>query len=77
MKLLYRADFDFSNAAMYQKIIGLDKNKVKIADHEQYVETLIGDHHETSNIAVPGDYIITGNHGGRYIIAKETFGKLL
>ena len=75
-RLKHRSDFDFSRAPVYQKTAVLKKSQVKIAAKREEVVTRLNGAEETRNIARPGDYIITGPHGERYVIGAAKFKSL-
>jgi hypothetical protein len=59
------------SAKRYQKVGQVRARKVK---RRTPVETVLADGtKETSNIAGPGDYIVTGPRGERYVLQPETF----
>jgi hypothetical protein len=67
---------DFSDAASFRKTARLSQDKIEIARAEQEVVTVIAGKPETKNVAKPGDYIVTGAAGERYVIAGNRFGRL-
>jgi hypothetical protein len=77
-EFVYReaSSFDFSNAPTYRKTSTLDKSQVETAATKQEVVTVINGKEETRNTAEPGDKIITGVKGERYVIGQAKFGSL-
>jgi hypothetical protein len=69
-------DFDFSKAATYRKTATLKTSQVEIARKRQRIVTQINGTKETSNTAKPGDKIVTGPFGERYIIGANKFRQL-
>lgn len=69
-------DFDFSEAPIFRKTAMLRKADVTTADREQEVETTIDGATETRNVARPGDRIVTGTQGERYVIRADRFDQL-
>jgi hypothetical protein len=67
---------DFAGAASYRKTARLSQDKIEIAKAEQEVITVIAGKPETRNVAKPGDYIVTGVAGERYVIAGNRFDRL-
>lgn len=69
--------FDFEKSGvLFKKTAKLDKSNIEIAEDEQEVVTKTGDHEETRNTANPGDRIVTGPEGERYVITADKFEKL-
>ena len=68
--------FNFSGAASFRKTARLSQDKIEIAKAEQEVITVIAGKPETKNMAKPGDYIVTGAVGERYVIAGNRFDRL-
>jgi len=77
-EFVYRevSSFDFSNAPTYRKTSPLDKSQVETAAKKQDVVSIINGLEETRNTAGPGDKIITGVKGERYVIKEANFGDL-
>ncbi len=69
-------DFDFSKAAIYRKTATLKTAQVETARKRQRIVTRINGTKETSNTAKPGDKIVTGPFGERYIIGASKFRQL-
>ncbi|MBU6486249.1 MAG: PGDYG domain-containing protein [Burkholderiales bacterium] len=69
-------EFDFTSAPRYRKTAGLDKSSVEFSGTRQEVMTMIDGIEETRNIAEPGDAIITGPKGERYVLTPEKFSKM-
>lgn len=67
---------DFSGAAVFRKTARLAQDKIEIAKAEQEVVTVIAGKPETRNMAKPGDYIVTGTLGERYVILGNRFDRL-
>jgi hypothetical protein len=67
---------DFSRAASFRKTARLAQDKIEIAKAEQEVVTVLAGKPETRNTAKPGDYIVTGTLGERYVIAGNRFDRL-
>lgn len=67
---------DFSGAAVFRKTARLAQDKIEIAKAEQEVVTVIAGKPETRNMAKPGDYVVTGALGERYVIAGNRFDRL-
>jgi hypothetical protein len=67
--------YDFSHAPLYRKWVNLKQSQIEIATETQEVVTRFPDkrQEEKRNIAHLGDYIITGEFGERYVIAKDAF----
>lgn len=70
------SEFDFSKAQVFRKTAALDKSNVEIATTPHEVVTVINGKEETRNQAQPGDRIITGVKGERYVIKEAKFGGL-
>ena len=68
--------FDFSAAPLFRKSATLKKSSVERATAAREVVTTIAGAEETKNIAKPGDAIVTGPGGERYVIAGEKFADL-
>ena len=68
--------FDFAKAPVYRKIAALKKSHVKVAAKRQDVITHINGVEETRNVARPGDLIVTGTRGERYVITPRHFRAL-
>ena len=68
--------YDFANAPTYRKTARLAADKIQLADKEQEVVTVIAGKPETRNMAKPGDFIVTGVLGERYVIAGNRFDRL-
>ncbi|MBM3547425.1 MAG: hypothetical protein FJX54_10755 [Alphaproteobacteria bacterium] len=66
----------FSGAASFRKTARLSQDKIEIAKAEQEVVTVIAGKPETKNMAKPGDYIVTGALGERYVIPGNRFDRL-
>jgi hypothetical protein len=71
-----RREFDFSQAPVFRKTAALKMSAVEWAAAEQEVVTLIGGAEETRNKAKPGDAIVTGEAGERYVIDRKRFDEL-
>jgi hypothetical protein len=69
-------DFDFAKAAIYRKTATLKLSQVETARKRQRVVTQINGTKETSNTAKPGDKIVTGPFGERYVIGAAKFRQL-
>jgi hypothetical protein len=67
---------DFTGAATFRKTARLAQDKIEIAKAEQEVITVIAGKPETKNMAKPGDYIVTGALGERYVIPGNRFDRL-
>lgn len=67
---------DFSGAAVFRKTARLAQDKIEVAKAEQEVVTVIAGKPETRNTAKPGDYVVTGPLGERYVIAGNRFDRL-
>jgi len=67
---------DFSGAAVFRKTARLAQDKIEVAKAEQEVVTVIAGKPETRNTAKPGDYVVTGTLGERYVIAGNRFDRL-
>ncbi len=67
---------DFSGAAVFRKTARLAQDKIEVAKSEQVVVTVIAGKPETRNVAKPGDYIVTGTLGERYVIPGNRFDRL-
>lgn len=63
-------DEQFEKAEWYKKSVEIEARQ---ATQEEEVITALD---ATKNIAKPGDWIVTGTKGERYIIRKEKFDKL-
>ena len=70
------SSFDFSQAPPYRKIATLDESRIEVATVAKDIVTTIHGREETRNRAEPGDRIITGALGERYVIKREEFGRL-
>lgn len=70
------AKYDFSKAPRYRKTATLDASQIEVAQAEQEIVTVIDGKEETRKTAKPGDFIITGVKGERYVIGKDKFPKL-
>jgi hypothetical protein len=68
--------FDFSRAPLFRKSATLKKASVEWATERTDVVTNIGGIEETKNIAQPGDAIVTGPAGERYVVAGRKFSQL-
>ena len=68
-------DFEKSGA-LFKKTAKLDSSNIEIAEEAQEIVTKIGDHEETRNTAEPGDRIVTGPYGERYVVTANKFEKL-
>ncbi len=56
---------------LYRKMAEVQAHR---ADQETAVETVLANGiSETKNIAAPGDYVVTGPGGERYVVKHETF----
>ncbi|MEK9138343.1 MAG: 50S ribosomal protein L23, partial [Bacteroidota bacterium] len=53
--------------------VDIHANKIEIAKAEQEVVTVVAGKPETRNVAKPGDYIVTGALGERYVIPGNRF----
>ncbi|TCJ17503.1 hypothetical protein EPD60_04750 [Flaviaesturariibacter flavus] len=49
--------------------------RYKVADREEEVVSVIDGVEETRNRAFPGDYIVTGTRGERFVVKPESFRK--
>lgn len=67
---------DFTKAAVFRKTTRLAQDKIEVAKAEHEVITVIAGKPETKNVAKPGDYIVTGTLGERYVIAGNRFDRL-
>lgn len=69
---------DFSNIReTYSKVQDPSKAvEIEFSETTQKIETIITEGVETVNTANPGDAIITGKKGERYVVSAEDFGKL-
>lgn len=74
-RLVLRAELNFAEARQYRKkrTAGADPQSVEVSRTVQLVRTMIGDNQETSNTANPGDFIVTGIRGERYVLTPEKF----
>jgi hypothetical protein len=70
------SEFDFSNAPVFRKTATLQKSKVRIAEADQVVVTVINDKEETRCLAKAGDYVVTGPKGEEYVIKAAKFSGL-
>ncbi|HVY02291.1 MAG TPA: hypothetical protein VG983_01440 [Caulobacterales bacterium] len=70
------AAFDFSNAPVYRKVAPLKASQIKIAARRREVVTHINGEEETRNVARPGDIIVTGVRGERYVMTPRHFKAL-
>jgi hypothetical protein len=70
------ASFDFSQAPVYRKTATLDESRIEVVAVAQEIVTTIQGREETRNRAAPGDRIITGALGERYVIKREEFDRL-
>jgi len=70
------AEFDFSRAETFRKRAPLPREKVEVSRSTQEVVTHVGAREETRNTARPGDVIVTGINGERYVIAAARFPDL-
>ncbi len=66
----------FAGAAVFRKTARLAQDKIEVAKAEQEVVTVLAGKPETKNVAKPGDYIVTGSLGERYVIAGNRFDRL-
>lgn len=66
----------FAGAAVFRKTARLAQDKIEVAKTEQEVVTVLAGKPETKNVAKPGDYIVTGSLGERYVIAGNRFDRL-
>lgn len=66
----------FAGAATFRKTARLTQDKIEVAKAEQEVVTILAGKPETRNVAKPGDYIVTGTLGERYVIAGNRFDRL-
>jgi len=69
-------DFDFSRAPTFRKTATLDGASIEWATGAQPVVTVIRGVEETRNLAKPGDAIVTGAAGERYVIDARRFAQL-
>ena len=67
---------DFAGAASFRKTARLVQDRIEIAKAEQEVVTILAGKPETKNTAKPGDYIVTGTLGERYVIPGNRFDRL-
>ena len=67
---------DFAGAASFRKTARLSQDKIEVAKAEQEVVTVLAGKPETKNVAKPGDYIVTGTLGERYVVAGNRFDRL-
>lgn len=67
---------DFAGAAVFRKTARLAQDRIEVAKAEQEVVTVLAGKPETRNVAKPGDYIVTGTLGERYVIAGNRFDRL-
>ena len=67
---------DFTGAASFRKTARLSQDKIEIAKAEQEVVTVVAGKPETKNTAKPGDYIVVGALGERYVIPGNRFDRL-
>ncbi|MBI1778998.1 MAG: hypothetical protein HYR63_26980 [Proteobacteria bacterium] len=67
---------DFAGAPLFRKTARLKAESILIADKEQEVVTVVAGKPETKNRAKPGDVIVTGAAGERYVIAADRFPRL-
>lgn len=70
------SEFDFSAAPVFRKTAMVRKSEVRRAEAEEAVSTMINGAEETRNTARPGDYIVTGGQGERWVITAAKFGDL-
>ena len=70
------ADFDFSAAPLFRKTAALKRSSVEWAAEAQEVVTVIGGVEETRNRAKPGDAIVTGDQGERYVVDRARFAEV-
>ena len=71
-----KSDFDFAQAPVYRKTATLTKANIEIAQEAHDLVTMINGVEETRNRAEPGDHIVTGSQGERYIIKAAKFASL-
>lgn len=79
-KQVTAADFDFSKAKVYRKTATLSADQIAVAKGGESVVTRqkdkAGSYVETTNVAKPGDRIITRSPGDSYVVAGDKFAKL-
>jgi len=71
-----REEFDFSRAKVFRKRAPLAKANVEVAARRQSVVTTVDGLEETRSVAEPGDRIVTGARGERYVIKAQKFDAL-